>query len=232
MKRLILLVLSAMCMVLIAVTPLIAADLTKSQGELMDWTLVPLHLDDGTANYIKTDVLDSGEGLDASLTAVLHITMAHCDADALAANSAGFVVLIRVGATDEFWRHYVTMYATGGTSAVGDCDQESAGAQANVYVTSTTGFEQTGAVYFLHDAGTMADSCLIVNGGYDDDVYIVHVDNLVNTYGADDNVYSIVDQWPISLPSSVQAAKVIFFNNDVDASLAARVDYTLDTDVE
>jgi len=217
---------------LVIVTPVIAADYTKSQGELMDWTLIPLKTTAGTLSSIETGVLDSGEGLDASVTATLHVTIAHTDANALTANSAGFVVLIRVGATDEFWRHYITLYATGGTANVGDCDAESAGAQVNVYVTATTNFEVAGDVYFLHDADSMVASCLIVNGGYKDDDYIMHVDNLVNTYDAADNVYDIVDQWPITLPSSVQAAKIIFFNNDADCDLAGRVDYTLNTDIE
>lgn len=204
------------------------ADLTKANGQLMDWSTLD---DTGGVPTLESNPLDSGEGLDASIEAILHIDMCHQDTTA-AAGDIGCIVLIKSGTTDEDWHEHRRMLATLGTANLGNCDAESAGAQANVYIASTTNFETPGDVYFMKDEGTLADSCLIVNKDYVNDDYIICIDNLVNTYDAADNTYDIVDQWNVTLPEDTKAAKVLFYNNDADATFACRVRYSLATDIE
>ena len=217
-----------LCLCLL-VAPLMAADATKAQGQLMDWTL----LDDTAGTpFVESAVLDAGEGYDAAITTVLHVTMCHCSADA-AGDYAGFKVFVRISADEEGWREFVNLRASGGTSNVGDMDDTAASAQAVIPLTATTNFETPGDVFFLHDAGTMADSCLVIFGGtYDNDVSITVIDNLVNAYDASDNLYDIVDQWTISIPGECDEAKVLFYNTDADCNYACRIDYSHRTDIE
>lgn len=206
-----------------------AADNTKSQGTLMDWTV----LDDTAATpTTETNELDSGEGLNDAVLAFLHIDMCHSNNSA-AGDAAGVSILIKSGTTDEDWHELVRFPATGGTANVGNCNDTTASGQAVIELTSTTNFETPGDIYFLKDEGTLADSCLVMNQGtYADDDWITVIDDLVNAYDADDNLYDIVDQWMVALPSSIQACKVLFYNTDADANYACRVKYTMVTDIE
>jgi len=211
------------------VSPALALDSTKSQGQLMDWTL----LDDTAGTmFLETAVLDSGEGYDASIKTILHIVMANCNTSA-GGSEAGFRIFVRVSATDEGWRELINLTATGGTANAGDMDDTAASGQAVIPLTSTTNFETPGDIFFLHDAGTMADSCLVIFGGtYSDDVSITVIDNLVNAYDASDYLYDVVDQWNITLPSPCDEAKVLFYNTDADCNYACRVDYSNQDDIE
>lgn len=201
------------------------AVVTKSTGQLMDWTLLD---DTGGTPFTETNELDSGEGLDTSIEAILYVDMCHRDTNA-AGDEAYCAVLVKHGTTDEDWSVLQVFQATAGTANQGDCDAVSAASQPNVYLTSTTNFETPGDVYFLCDETTLADSCLVLNKDYVNDDYVISMDDLANAYDADDNLYDIVDQWQISLPDSVAAAKVIFYNTDADATYACRVRYTLIT---
>ena len=215
-------ILAALC--LMPVRKLMAADLTKSQGELMDWTLLD---DTGSATmFLESVEFDDGEGYDASVVSTLHITMVNIGA-AADASSVGFKVFVRVSDTDEGWRELTNYTALGTASNVGDLDDSAASAQAVIPLTATTNFETPGDVFFLHDAGTIADSALVIFGGtYTNDVSITVIDNLVNAYDADDNLYDNVCQWPVILPSTCDEAKVLFYNGDADANYACRIDYS------
>ena len=206
-----------------------AADIAKSQGELMDWTL----LDDiGAVPFLESAILDDGEGYDTSIGTVLYVTMVNIGA-AADAGSVGFKVFVRVSATDEGWREFIDLGATITASNVGDLDDTAASAQAVIPLTSTTNFETPGDVFFLHDAGTIADSALVIFGGtYDDDVSITVIDNLVNAYDASDNLYDNINQWPIRLPGGCDEAKVLFYNGDADANYACRIDYANEDTIE
>lgn len=210
------------------VSPILALDLTKSQGTLMDWTL----LDDTAGTpLLESNELDSGEGLDASVITFLHIDVCHADGNA-AATAAGVSIQIKSGTTDEDWHEWLRVGVTAGTANVGDCDDTSASAQAVIPLTSTTNFEMAGDIFFLKDEGTLADSCLVQLKTFTNDVSITVIDNLVNAYDADDNAYDIVDHWTIVLPASVQSSKVVFYNTDADATYACRIKYTMGTDME
>ena len=206
-----------------------ATNITKSQGELMDWTLLD---DTGGVPFLESALFDSGEGYDDSLSSTLLVTMVNIGA-AGTAGAQGFAVYVRMGATDETWRQFVKLPMDATASTVGDCNAVSGSAQANINLTATTGFETPGSMYFLHDAGTIADSTLVIFGGtYNDDNYITVIDNLVNAYDADDNLYSNVQQWPIVLPGGCDEAKVLFYNGDADANYACRVDYANQDEIE
>lgn len=211
------------------VQPVMAADATKSQGQLMDWTLLD---DTGGTMFLETNVLDAGEGYDASVSSMLHIVMANCNTSA-GGDEAGFRIFVRVSGTDEGWREFINMTATGGTANAGDLDDAAAAAQAVIPLTSTTNFETPGDIFFLHDVGTMADSTLVIFGGtYVNDVSITVIDNLVNAYDAADFLYDVVDQWNIVLPGGCDEAKVLFYNTDADCNYACRADYSNIDDIE
>jgi len=225
LKQFILYTTAAFVMIMMLfVGPVMAADFTKASGELQDWIL----LDDTAAvPTIDTSALTTTD----DVAVFLHITMAHCNTSA-AGDLAGFSILVKSGTTDEHWEEFIRMTATGGTANAGNCDQESASAQANVYIAATANFDAPGQLIFFHDAGTMADSCLIVNKDTTTDDYITAIDNLVNTYDADDFLYDIVDQWTVQIPASIVVSKILFYNTDADANYACRVRYTKVTDLQ
>ena len=122
--------------------------------------------------------------------------------------------------------------ATGGQANGQILAAASGSGQANpdrIEVGSTTNFETPGDKYFLKDVGTLADSCIVWNKDFVNDDYVQALDDLVNAYDNADYLYDIVDQWNINLPASVQAANVVFFNQDGDATYACRVRYTIIT---
>ena len=223
MKRIVILIILLLC------ASVQATNITKSQGELMDWTLLD---DTGGVPFLESALFDSGEGYDDSLSSTLLVTMVNVGA-AGTAGAQGFAVYVRMGATDETWRQLTKLPMDATASTVGDCNAASAAAQANINLTATTGFETPGSMYFLHDAGTIADSALVIFGGvYNNDNFITVIDNLVNTYDADDNLYSNVQQWSIVLPGGCDEAKVLFYNGDADANYACRVDYANQDEIE
>lgn len=206
-----------------------ATNITKSQGELMDWTLLD---DTGGVPFLESNVFDAGEGYDDSLSSTLLVTMVNIGA-AGTANAQGFAVYVRMSATDEGWRQLQKLSMDAAASNVGDLDDTAASAQAVILLTATTNFETPGDTFFLHDAGTMADSALVIFGGtYTNDVSITVIDNLVNVYDASDNLYDNVQQWPIVLPGGCDEAKVLFYNGDADANYACRVDYANADEIE
>jgi len=198
------------------------ATATKSQGELLDWTL----LSDDIG--VESNALDSGEGYDDSLKAMLHVTMAHADANANT-GSPGFVVLVRVSGTDEGWREFIRLAATITTANGQILAAASGSGQGNperIEVAATANFDGIGDAVFLKDVGTLADSCLVFIKDFVTDDYVENIDELVNAYDNADYLYDVVDQWNIELPISCDEAKVLFFNDDADSEFAVRVDYS------
>ena len=75
------------------------------------------------------------------------------------------------------------------------------------------------------------ERCCELNKDTVTDDYIICVDNIVNTYDADDNAYDIVNQWNVELPPC-KAARVTFHNPDGDANYACRIRSSQMTDIE
>jgi hypothetical protein len=198
------------------------ATATKSQGQLLDWTLL------NETVGVESTVLDSGEGYDTDLNAMLHVTMAHIDANANT-GSPGFVVLVRVSATDEGWREFIRLSASTTTAAAQVLAAASGlgqGSPERIEVAATANFDGIGDMAFLLDAGTLADSCLVFIKDVVANDYVENIDELVNAYDTSDYLYDVVDQWSIELPPGCDEAKVLFFNDDTDSEFACRVDYS------
>lgn len=207
------------------------ADYTKTQGQLMDWTLLD---DTGGVPSLESPALDSGESLDSSLLATLHIDMCHADANDAGTANASYIVWGKSGTTDEDWHKLFEGQADAGQANGQVLAAASGSGQANpnrIEVAATANFQTPGDSYFLKDVGTLADSCIVVNKDYVLNDYIECIDDLVNAYDTADYVYDIVNQWSLQLPGDLQAVRVTFHNPDGDATYACRVRYTMVTDL-
>jgi len=69
-------------------------------------------------------------------------------------------------------------------------------------------------------------------GTFDNDVSITAIDNLVTTHENTADIYQVVSQWNIRLPNGCDEAKVLFYNQDADATYAVRADYANEDDIE
>jgi len=200
-----------------------AVDITKSQGQLYDWTLLDdvgatpaMHLETGVHTYTGT------------LSSVLNVAMVNIGAVA-DAGSVGFKVFVRYGAADDSWRLWKDYKADVAVAVTTVLDAESASGQAVINVTATAGFDavtQIGDTYFIKNA-TLANSELVIWGGvHADAATITVIDNLVTTHAVTtSSLYAVVSQWNVMLPGGCDEAKVLFYNQDADANYACRVDY-------
>lgn len=208
---------------LVFASPGFGADYTTTKGVLMDWTL----LDDTAATpYLESDPLVT----DTWIGAIIYIDVAHADTNAVA--TAGVVkIWAKSGTTDEDWHEIQELSIDDDTANAGDIDDACPSANATLYLTSTTNFETSGDVYFVKDVGTLANSCLIINGTFSNDVHVISVDPRVNAYDASDYAYDVVDQWPVRLGPGF-TYKVTFHNKDADATFACRIRYRAETAIE
>lgn len=207
------------------------ANFTKTQGQLMDWTLLD---DTGGVPSLESAALDSGEGLDAAMVTTLHIDICHADTNDASMNTAECIIWGKSGITDEDWHELFRFQADGGQANGQVLAAASGSGQANpdrIEVAATANFQIPGDVYFLKDAGALAASCIVVNKDFVTDDYIECIDDLVNAYDTSDYVYDLVNQWSVQLPADLQAARATFHNPDGDATYACRVRYTMATDL-
>ncbi len=200
-----------------------AVDITKSQGELYDWTLLDdvgatpaMHLETGVHSYTGT------------LESVLNVVMVNIGAVA-DAGSVGFKVFVRYGAADDGWREWQDRKADVAVGVSTTLDLEAASAQAVLAVAATAGHDSVGQIgdtYFLHNA-TLANSELVIWGGVHADAdTLTVIDNLVATHAVTTTkLWAVVSQWHVLLPNGCDEAKVLFYNQDADANYACRVDY-------
>lgn len=212
------------CMLFVTHTPqnAMALDATKSQGQLLDWTL----LDDTGASPAMT-VETGTHTYTSAISSTLNIAMVNIGAVA-DASSVGFKVLVRYGATDDGWREFVNFTADVAVASTIDVDAQAASGQAVIPLSVTTNFDgvvQIGDTFFLRDT-VLADSELVIWGGvFTNDVSITVIDNIVETKEATADLYAVVSQWNIRLPEGNDEAKVLFYNQDADANYAVRVDF-------
>ena len=198
------------------------ATATKSQGQLLDWTLLT---DDAG---IETDILDDTQGYDNSIQAMLHVTMAHYDANANT-GTPGFIVLIRAGTTDEHWVKWNRYSATTTTANAQVLAAASGSGQGNperIEVAATANFDGIGDRVFLADKGAITNSTVVTIKDFVSNDYVESMDALVGAYDTSDYLYDVVDEWNIELPMGCDEAKVLFYNDDADAEFAVRVDYS------
>jgi len=209
------------------------ADFTKAQRELLDWTL----LDDiGTDNPFATtgeETLTAG-----SIENVLHIVVAHRDANDAASAYVTVVVSVQSGPSDndEDWREHVSFRTGGGQATAETLNANSGVSQANperLEVADTTDWDTgLGETLFLLDSGTLLDSCLCKIAGWSDNDYYINAWDLERDYDNADILYDTVKEHAIQLPGGTEKCRVDFFNSDGDATYAVRVDVTEVTDIE
>lgn len=206
----------------------LALDMTKSQGQLLDWTL----LDDtgSAAMSVETSVHTYTDTLSSTLSIVMVNIGAVADA-----SSVGCKVFVRYGAADDAWREWVDLKADVAVAVTIDLDAEAAAAQAVIPLSATTNFDEPariGDTFFIRDA-TLANSELVIWGGtFTNDVSITAIDNLVTTHADTADIYQVVSQWNIKLPNGSDEAKLLFYNQDADANYAVRADYANEDDIE
>lgn len=213
------------CLLFVTGTPqnAMALDATKSQGQLLDWTL----LDDTGATPAMT-VETGTHTYTSAISSTLSIVMVNIGAVA-DASSVGFKVFVGYGAADDGWREFAEFTADVAVAVTTVLDAESAAAQAVINVTATAGFDavtQIGDTYFIKNA-TLANSELVIWGGvHADAATITVIDDLVTTHAVTtSSLYAVVSQWNIRLPEGNDEAKVLFYNQDADANYAVRADF-------
>lgn len=202
-----------------------AADVTKSQGQLYDWTLLD---DTGGTPFLETGIHTYTD----TLSSMLNITMVNIGAVA-DAGSIGFMVFIRFNEAEDGWRLFVEYKADVAVAVTIDVDAQAASGQAAIPLSNTTNFDEVpGSIYFLRDT-TLANSELVIWGGtFSNDVSITAIDNLVTTHENTADIYKVVSQWNILLPNGNDEAKVLFYNRDADANYACRIDYANEDDIQ
>ena len=229
MKRILGITIGAVCLfslLFIDVTSqdVMALDMTKSQGELYDWTSLGAitTLETGTHTYTAT------------LSSTLNVAMVNIGAVA-DAGSVGCKIFVRYGAADDAWREFADLKADVALAVTIDVDAQAASAQAVIPLSATTNFDEPARIndtFFIKDA-TLANSELVIWGGtFENDISITVIDNLVTTHENTADIYQVVSQWNIKLPNGNDEAKLLFYNQDADATYACRVDYANEDDIE
>lgn len=203
-------------------------DFTATYAQLMNWTECD---DTGGVPTISTSELDC----DTYLETILHIDVAHKDANDAGGNNLEVVVWAKSGDTNNDWSERVRFQASGGQANAQVLATTCGAGQPNpdrIEVSTTANFETPGDIYFLLDSGTLASSCIVVNKDYVSNDYIQAVNNLTSAYDSADYLYDIVNQWDIQLVGPIKATRVTFHNLDADATYACRVRYSQGTDME
>lgn len=222
----------AVLLAVLLVVPLShAADFTKTQGELLDWTVLDDTLSDNP--FAESTIQTFPDELEV----ILHIVVAHTDTNDASANFVTISVIGRVGADNEGWRQLAlvqagggqataeTLNANSGSSEVGDEDQ--------LHVADTTDFDTGTAQWlFLKDSGTLVNSALCLVKGWVDATHYLNAWDLVGAYDNADILYDAVSVVQVRLSASIQFANITFHNSDSAANYAVRVDYTAATDIQ
>ena len=195
------------------------ADLTKTTGQLLDWTLFDI------AAALETSALD----VSVELETTLHIDICEADGDAAPAGTIQVSVLIKSGTTDEDWHEFLNLSAAAATTA-----------STALGATLTTGATQMVATggdslfvgkrkLFIHD-GTLVNS-EIVNVRFLAATGIDIIDNVVNEHAQTVPIRNVLNQFNIVLPVTASSVKLVFRCSDADSSNTARVRWTKVTEI-
>lgn len=188
--------------------------------QLLDWSL----LDDTAGDpYLLGGTINS----DSWLMTNVMIDMAHADANDAGTNEAMCKIWTKGGTTNEDWHLWMPLTANAGQAHGQILAAASGSGQANedrIEVAATANFQIPGDTYFLKDAGTLANSCLVTNRNFVSNDYVQVTHNLVNAYDNADYLYDIVDQFTITVPATKHIL-IDFYNKDGDANYACRIQY-------
>ncbi|MCK5615554.1 hypothetical protein KAR91_77535 [Candidatus Pacearchaeota archaeon] len=201
------------------------ADFTKSQGQVLDWTV----LDGFTSDipFVETSMQTKSD----EIAHLLNIVVAHNDIIDTATSHVIIKVLVRAGADDEAWRTIVELQSGGGQAVTESLNANSGASEANperIEVASTADWDDAdcGKTLFLLDAGTLADSCLVEIKGWADNDYYICAWDLERDYDNADSLFDGVSQHTILIPASAQYYNVMLWDTHGTGTYAVRVDYT------
>jgi len=205
------------------------ADLTKNQGQILDWTLLD---DTGSDNpFAETGIQTKSDELKVGL----NITVAHKDTNDAANAPVTISILARVGTDNEAWRKLFELTAEAGQATGVTLAAASGQGQANperLEVASTADWDTGEPEWlFLLDSGTLVDSCLCFIEGWIDNDYYINAWDLVRAYDNADILHNKVSQFKITIPEEYQYFNVVFHNSHGTATYAVRVDYASVTEI-
>ena len=198
------------------------AALVKSEGEILDWTL----LDDTGSDAPSAETPDIVKATELE-THVL-VVVAHADTNDAAAAYVTVTLMGKLGANLEDWRAIQTYQAGGGQSVTEALDAASAAAQTQIKVAATTDWDTgLGERLLLQNVGTLVNSELVTIDGWADADYYTANENLSNSHDAGDGdaLYSGVNEILIPIPAGLETFKITFHNSDGDATYLVRADY-------
>lgn len=196
------------------------SDFTKTGSQIDEWAVVTAAtMREGAATAIADDMAVMLEITVAKNEAVAHD--GHCE-----------VIVETSGNTsgDEDWTELCLFEIDAETATKTDVDQNSS--STTLYVTSTTNMETTGDLLFVHDTNAIADSEIVRVNGYSNDDYITLLDALTNAKDTDDDVYTGVNQWIVSVPAEARRVRVLVNNKDADCNVVSRTRIAKVTDIE
>lgn len=199
------------------------ADFTKSEGQILDWTLLD---DTATDNPFAETTIQTKV---SEMVIDLFIVVAHRDANDAATSFVTVRVVGRTGADAEAWREIVS-FQSGGKQAVAEALNAASGAsQVNperLEVADTTDWDTgEGEWLFLLDSGNLVDSCLCLIRGWADNDYYINAWDLVRDYDNADILHDKVSQHRVRIPAGIRYFNVTFHNAHGTATYAVRVDY-------
>jgi len=197
------------------------ADLTKTTGQLMDWTL----LDDTAGTpYVETSELSMADDVET----VLHIDVCRGDNNGADADSMDATILVQSGTADEEWHEFIRLSSAALTTGTDDT-VSTVGAAATGLTVADGGNFTIGLPAFIHD-GTIADSEIIWIADIDGNDLVLF-DAVTNAHANATPIRDVTNQFNIVMPPSVTTTKIEFVNRDADATYCLRVRWTKATDI-
>lgn len=200
------------------------ADFTKSQGQILDWTLLD---DTGSNNPFAQATMQTKS---TELEVELHIVVAHQDTNDATTNYVTVSVIGRAGGDAEGWREIVSVQSGGGQAiaeTLAAASGASQGSPERLEVADTTDWDTGAAQWlFLLDSGTLVDSCLCLIEGWVDADYYINSWDIVRDYDNADILHDGVSQHRVRVPAGIQYFDILFHNADATATYAVRVDYS------
>lgn len=196
------------------------ADYTKTGSQVDEWAVVSAaSLREGASSDIPDDI-----------EVALEVTI--CKVEAVAHDGECSIIIETSGNTtgDEDWTELVAFKINAETASTTTLDVEASAAATTVPLTATANFTTKGDRYFIKN-GTIANSEIVRNNGYDDGVSITILDGLTNTQQNGVSIYTSVEQFAMVLPSVYRRCRVLINNGDADCDVVSRTRISRVTDI-
>ena len=196
-------------------------DFTKTGSQIDEWAVIPAAtIREGAATAIPDDIR-------------IAIEIAICKVEAVAHDGEATVIVEVSDNTtgDEDWAELTSFKITAETAATTTLDAEAAAAATTVPLTATTNFETKGDRYFIKN-GTIANSEIVRNNGFDSGVSITILDGLTNTQQNGVSIYTTVQDWIVRIPADFRRFRVLINNADADCDIVSRTRMGKATDIE